>query len=246
MNGVPTLIADEMIGQAESYPGIRAGMVRLTDILKAPSHKVGRTGIWPLTPSGGAVEKRIENGRSVLVLGLNHPAGDLRMDWFDGGNTPGNRTLMEIVGALIEWTRSAYGVNAQLLPYFIEQGGVFLKDAAVLAGLGIIGRNNLLINREWGPRIRLRAMLIEGDLQPTRPVKNFSPCEACDAVCQKVCPGRAFSTKGGYSWPACLAQLDLNKENSVPSGERDKDGNPVLVVKWCRECELACPVGVSR
>jgi epoxyqueuosine reductase len=37
------------------------------------------------------------------------------------------------------------------LPYKVEEGGMFLKDAATLAGLGIIGKNNLLITPEFEP-----------------------------------------------------------------------------------------------
>jgi epoxyqueuosine reductase len=228
MKDIPDAAGAEIIMRAESHGGIRAGIVR--------------TGVWSLGSSKIEVEKWIDGGRSVLVLGLHHPAGNPQLDWFDRGNTRGNRALTEIIDSLINWIQNAYGINAQLLPYFFEQGGIFLKDAAALAGLGIIGKHNLLINREWGPRIRFRAMLIEGDIRPTEPVENFSPCEACDMVCRKICPGKTFS-KGTYDWSACLSQLNINRDNSVFTGERDNDGNPIRVVKWCRECELACPVG---
>jgi epoxyqueuosine reductase len=241
MKAIPLSYATEMITRAESYEDVRAGIVRLGDVLKSPSYNVLRTGVWKIDCSTESVEKWIEGGRSVLVLGRHHPAGKLQLDWFERGNTSGNRILMEIIDSLIQWIRAAYGLNAQRLPYFFEQGGIFLKDAAVLAGLGVIGKNNLLINREWGPRIRLRAMLIEGDWQPTQPVENFSPCEACEADCRKACPGKAFSN-GTYDWSACLSQLNFNMDNAVPTGELDEKGLPVSVIKWCRECELACPV----
>jgi epoxyqueuosine reductase len=37
------------------------------------------------------------------------------------------------------------------LQYKVEEAGMFLKDAATLAGLGIIGKNNLLITPEFEP-----------------------------------------------------------------------------------------------
>lgn len=242
MIGHTVSIAAQIIAQAESYTGIRAGIVRLEDVLKGPSYKVFRTCAWRVGQSTEAVEKWIEEGRSVLVLGLNHPADTPRLDWFARGNTLGNRNLMEIVDALMQWLLSVYELNAQRLPYFLEKGGVFLKDAAALAGLGVMGRNNLLINPEWGPRIRLRAMLIGADMPPSRPVEDFSPCGVCDEVCRKSCPAKAF-LNGNYDWSACLSQLNLDKDNRVSTDELDRDGNPVSVVKWCRECELACPVG---
>jgi len=74
------------------------------------------------------------------------------------------------------------------LPYHIENGGIYLKDAAVLAGLGTIGRNNLLITPEFGPRVRLRALLAGVDLPPTGPA-GFDPCEGCPAPCLTDCLG---------------------------------------------------------
>lgn len=243
MKGTPASIAADIIAKAESYRGIRAGIARLADLLKAPSYNVPQTRAWTINSSADAVEKWMASARFVVVLGFNHPAQNLKLDWFDRGNTEGNRKLMEIIESLKAWVLQAYGIAAQPLPYFLEQGGVFLKDAAVLAGLGIIGDNNLLVTPEWGPRIRLRAMLLEGELQPSRPISNFSPCRACNKICRAVCPQKAFS-KGAYSRSACLAQIDSDRQPPLPTGEHDKEGNPIPVVKWCRKCELVCPAGV--
>jgi len=51
-----------------------------------------------------------------------------------------------------------------------------LKDAAVLAGLGCIGKNNLLLTPEYGSRVRLRAFTIDLVLPSTGPLP-FDPCE---------------------------------------------------------------------
>ena len=62
-------------------------------------------------------------------------------------------------------------VNTRKLHYYVEKGGVFLKDAAVLAGLGCIGNNNMLVTQSYGPRIRLRALFLNVELEPTGPVE---------------------------------------------------------------------------
>jgi epoxyqueuosine reductase len=180
--------------------------------------------------------------RSVLVLGLCHPKKDPRLDWWDRGNTNGNRRLMEISESVKQWLRKEHNLGAYPLPYHVEWGGLFLKDAAVLAGLGIIGKGNLLLHPEWGPRIRLRSLLIEGDLRSNTPIEGFFPCETCDTLCQKVCPRNAFSS-GAYHRPSCIAQMDADAANKAPGGEIDEKGKPILVIKYCRACELACPVG---
>jgi epoxyqueuosine reductase len=124
----------------------------------------------------------------------------------------------------------------------VAKGGLFLKDAAVLSGIGIIGRNNLLLHPEWGPRIRLRSILLEGDFQATKVLEGFSPCETCEGFCQKACPMNAFPQEK-YRRPICRKQIIANVENKVPDGEIGENGKRNLVIKYCRACELSCPVG---
>ena len=238
-----SLSADIMI-KSESFSGIKAGIARLEDILKAPSYQIVPDGEWTTSLSNeGTVTEWPPDAKSVLVLGLYHPEDNPQLDWWDGGNTMGNRRLMEISDSLKQWLKEEHGLSALSLPYHVEWGGVFLKDAAVLAGLGIVGRNNLLLNAEWGPRIRLRSILIEGELEPTRPVEGFSPCDSCSEICHSACPQNVFST-GIYYRPDCISQLNADIANKMPDGEVGEDGIPGLVIKYCRACEFACPVGV--
>ena len=243
-----TSLAKAIIDKAESYPGIRAGITDLSAVLQAPSYRVAPDGEWGKShtslsaASDGGITRWPPAARSVLVLGLHHPVKRRELDWGKRGNTDGNRRLMELSGTMKHWLQTAHGLQACPLPYHLEWGGLFLKDAAVLAGLGVIGRNNLLLHREWGPRIRLRSVLIEGDIESGSPDDSFSPCGACDARCFKACPQHAF-TSGKYKRPDCMKQLDHDIANKEPGGEIDADGDPVMVIKYCRECELACPAG---
>jgi epoxyqueuosine reductase len=242
---VDLLLSHEIIARARSYPGIRAGIARLADVVRAPSYQVVPEGEWAtslLSSQEGIVNEWPSEACSVLVLGLYHPESDPRLDWWDRGNTRGNRRLMEVSESLKQWLRKEHNLGAYPLPYHVEWGGLFLKDAAVLAGLGIIGKSNLLLHPEWGPRIRFRSLLIEGDLEPGEPVEEFFPCETCDVPCQEVCPQNAFSS-GSYHRPSCIAQLDADVANKAPGGEIDESGEPLLAIKYCRACELACPVG---
>ena len=94
----------------------------------------------------------------------------------------------QLKGSLAE----TFEIAAQPLPYHVEKGGIFLKDAAMLAGLGIIGANNLLITPQFGPRVRLRALFLDCELAaPTGPL-NFSPCDGCNQPCWEACPQQAF------------------------------------------------------
>ena len=135
------------------------------------------------------------------------------------------------------------GLKALSLPYQIEYGGAFLKDSAHLAGLGVIGKNNLLVTPEFGTRVRLRGIFIEAEFEPTGPIAAFDPCNGCNMPCHKACPQKAFQS-GVFERSLCKIENDLRYDN-----EELMDGSIMgieeasMVMKPCRFCELACPIG---
>jgi epoxyqueuosine reductase QueG len=79
------------------------------------------------------------------------------------------------------------------------------KKVAYLAGLGWIGRNNLLVNERLGARFRLSCVLTDMPLEADRPVE--SGCGACRA-CVESCPCRAIGeTPSDFDHRKCFAQL---------------------------------------
>ena len=108
--------------------------------------------------------------------------------------------------------------------------GLYLKEAGVLAGLGIIGKNNLLVTEKYGPRIRLRAVNTNASLKPDPVMEGLDYCHECN-ICVEACPANAFDT-GKYDKEACLSYCEDNlKEVSQYS------------VLWCMECSNICPIG---
>ena len=53
-----------------------------------------------------------------------------------------------------------------------------------------------------------------------------------------------MAPQGESSRSICRGQMTADVENKVPDGETGENGNRNLVIKYCRACELACPVGV--
>ncbi len=89
-----------------------------------------------------------EEHKSVLVWALSHPASEPALDWWSmkvKGFTPGNGVMRMQSRKLRIWMEEELGVTALSLPYQIEDGGAFLKDSAVLAGLGVIKPTPALI-----------------------------------------------------------------------------------------------------
>ncbi len=190
--------------------------------------------------------------KSLIVIGLSHPEDKPEMDWWYGeGSPPGNKKLIRIIKELNSWLNTRYpGIETFHPPYHVENGGIFLKDAAVWGGLGTIGKNNLLITPDFGPRIRLRSLILNINLPPTGPVE-YNPCSGCGEYCLEGCPQEAFSEIifsqektgllklpgkiGNYSRLKCHDEMEKALENS---GNGQKE-----ICKFCRVCEFNCPVG---
>ena len=195
--------------------------------------------------------------RSVLVVGLSHPEDKPELDWWDGRGTPGNRVLIDIIKQTSHQIESDLKLKTHKLHYYVEKGGVFLKDAAVLAGFGCIGKNNMLLTPSDGPRIRLRALFIEAELYPTGPI-TFDPCSDCKVYCRSVCPVNAMDEKapifnsmehskrlpgkdGFYNREICNIRMEKDVSESKKMGVKEQSP-----IKYCRKCEFICPVGKKR
>jgi epoxyqueuosine reductase len=188
--------------------------------------------------------------KSVLVWALVHPASEPALDWWSmkvPGFTPGNGVMRMQSRKLRIWLGEELGIKALSLPYQIEFGGAFLKDSAHLAGLGVIGKNNLLVTPEFGTRVRLRGIFIEAELEPTGPL-DFEPCNGCDLPCHRACPRDAFRS-GVFERALCKIENDKSEaEAEILEGSIMGIDEPSEVTKPCRNCEFACPIaqGASR
>jgi epoxyqueuosine reductase len=215
-----------LLDRATALGASLAGLVPLSALQEPVAHLADK---WHLSAERA----------SLLVLALEHPESEPELDWWaeDTGGTEGNRRLIAISEQLKHFL-ATLDVAAFPLPYHPWKGGVLLKDAAVLAGLGCIGDNNLLVTPQYGTRVRLRAILL--DLQTERePGPAFAPCTACNHPCWQACPQRAFAL-GAYEKAPCARQMELDEANAAARARAQ--GSPTSI-PYCRACELACPVG---
>ena len=238
-NGIEQKIVDKALELGATL----AGIARVEDLKASQSYE--KYDAAPYYPEYKGVEWKEEH-KSVLVWALAHPPDEPVLDWWSlkvPGFTPGNRVLRKQSRRLRIWLGEELGITALSLPYQIEYGGHFLKDSAVLAGLGVIGRNNLLVTPELGSNLRLRGIFIEAELESTGPIADFDPCTGCDRPCHAACPRGAFRS-GSYERSICKQEMDdSDAAVEVLDGEIMGIDIPSEVIKYCRGCELACPVG---
>ena len=76
-----------------------------------------------------------------------------------------------------------------------RMGVISHRHAAVLAGLGTLGRNNLVLTPQFGPRNRFVSILTRAKLIAD-PLLKTDLCTKCD-LCHKMCPAQAWDCKSG-------------------------------------------------
>ena len=219
-----------IIDKAKAFGACLAGIVNAEELGRSPSYEIK-----------GSDERLLKN-RAVLIFALVHERSEPSLDWWDGKKgTPGNNRLINIGEMLIHELQKEFKLKAQHLPYHVEKGGVFLKDAAALAGIGVIGKSNLLITSDFGPRVRLRALLIDAPLSSSKSLE-FDPCEVCSMPCIQACPQKAFA-QGAFRRPSCNVQMKKNESKAEMVEQMGIRESFIRIIKYCRACELVCPVG---
>ncbi|MGD0573676.1 MAG: tRNA epoxyqueuosine(34) reductase QueG, partial [Sedimentisphaerales bacterium] len=109
------------------------------------------------------------------------------------------------------------------------------RALAVRAGLGIIGKNRMLVNPRLGPQIFLGEIVINIELDPDKPLKDSCPdCGECVAAC----PTGALKQDGSFDATKCISYLTIEANTDVPAELAPKIGNHLF---GCAECLLACP-----
>lgn len=105
-----------------------------------------------------------------------------------------DRTAIQIEAKLLEWGSEAVYVPAsQSLPENPFAALFSHKIAAVKAGLGFIGKNNLFIHKSFGPGVRLSTVLTDMEL-PVLAESGQMPnaCKNCN-LCVSACPAGAIN-----------------------------------------------------
>ena len=156
------------------------------------------------------------------------------------------RLRLEAILARLEALLQASGTAYCVPPVAQESEADLLapfsfKFAATRAGLGWIGKNDVLVTDRYGPRVRLSAVLVDAPLECGRPV-NESRCPDDCKKCFEICPCRALR---GVQWNAGLHRaelIDYHRCNRMRSALIPKLGRKSA----CGLCLAVCPFGTDE
>ena len=101
-----------------------------------------------------------------------------------------------------------------------------LRHAGYLAGLGVLGKNTLLINKDYGNMIQIGAILIDKLIEPD-PIADYAVCPPKCSLCLDSCPEGALDGITVIQKSCRQASICIS-----PKGYK---------LKGCYTCRSICP-----
>lgn len=118
---------------------------------------------------------------------------------------------------------------------FVDSAPVHERAWAAKSGLGWVGKNSLLLNREMGSFFFLAELIIDLELQPDGPMKDY--CGTCTA-CQDACPTDAIPEPYVVDGSRCISYLTIELKEAIPDDFKE---NMEGWVFGCDICQDVCP-----
>ncbi len=118
---------------------------------------------------------------------------------------------------------------------FVDSAPVLERALARNAGLGWIGKNTCLIDKDGGSWFFLGEIYVDLPL----PVDEAASAHCGTCVrCIDVCPTQAIVAPHRLDARRCIAYLTIEHEGSIPEELRAPIGNRIF---GCDDCQLVCP-----
>jgi len=188
-----------------------------------------------LAPEGFKPTDVLPNCISVIVLGSTFPREVLNDTALYTANRNEMLTKMTDMAKEVAKQIKRAGYKAREISgtggKWVEDDGrkelfgyISLKHAAELAGLGVIGKNCLLTNPQYGNLLWLSAVLTNADLIPDQKAQ-YAICDNC-GKCVEMCPSGALGDPGSFGKKGCSQFFSME--------------NKKLLIK-CFLCRTVCP-----
>lgn len=146
--------------------------------------------------------------------------------------------MKELFARLVPALHAAFGYR---FFGFADHSPIDERHAAALAGLGVLGKNGLLLNETYGSFVFIGELVTDAPPElfgftHTTPIRS---CAGCDA-CRRACPTGILRGEGD----TCLSAVTQKK------GDLSEEEKALLLhggsVWGCDLCQTACPHNLAR
>lgn len=180
----------------------------------------------------------VDGAKSVISLLFNYyPEQEQRTDapkiskyaYGDDYHTVIKTKLKEFVNTLEEKIGK---INGRI---FTDSAPVLDKAWAKKSGLGWIGKNSNLINKEQGSFFFIAELIIDLELEYDGPIGDY--CGTC-TKCIDACPTDAIVAPYIVDGSKCISYLTIELKENIPSEFKGKMDNWAF---GCDVCQDVCP-----
>ncbi len=183
----------------------------------------------------------LDGARSILMLAMNYRTdepevprpGDGRISRYAWG-TDYHELIRDRLNALAGFLQGRS--PKALVRTVVDTAPLLEREFAQLAGLGWIGKNTLLLNKQNGSWFFLAALLTDLELEYDRPHAT-DHCGTCTA-CLDACPTDAFVDAYVLDARKCISYLTIEVRGAVPRDLRPGIGDWLF---GCDICQEVCP-----
>jgi len=140
-----------------------------------------------------------------------------------------------------------FGISADDYRYYVDTGPVLERAWAERAGAGFIGKNAMLISRDYGNWLFLAAIFVRAEIATDAPLTEASAsarsasghrlCGKC-IRCLDACPTGALAGAGVVDSRLCIAYQTIENKGVIPRELRPKIGAHIF---GCDVCAEVCP-----
>jgi epoxyqueuosine reductase len=118
---------------------------------------------------------------------------------------------------------------------FVDSAPVMERAWASRGGVGWVGKNSLLLNRDMGSFFFLAELIIDLDLEYDQAIKDY--CGTCTA-CMDACPTDAIPAPYVVDGSKCISYFTIELKEEIPADVKGKFGDWIF---GCDICQNVCP-----
>lgn len=175
---------------------------------------------------------------TMVVLGLSYPKIDLKhtkthlvASFYTFGND-----YHQVLKHKIEEVMTELKIKYD---YGVDNHAHDERLAAAMAGVGYLGKNQLIINKNYGSYLFLGLVYLDLELEENFILDIDDNCGTC-TLCIQACPTKALSNTG-FAVDKCISAYNQTKK--ILNEDEIKNNHLLL---GCDICQVVCPKNINK